>query len=62
MLKTLKLIRKMRKMNLQQLSKITGINRQRISLIERGKVNPSFNTVNAIAEALNAKIIITIEP
>lgn len=56
----LKEIRKMRKISIKDLSKSTGINRDRISLIERNKVNPSFKTVIIIAEAINAKIIITI--
>lgn len=53
-------IRKMRKISIKELSRLTGLNRDRISLIERGKVNPSFNTVVIIAEAINAKIIISI--
>ncbi|WP_372711452.1 helix-turn-helix domain-containing protein [Hyphomicrobium sp.] len=56
----LKEIRKMRKISIKDLSKQTGINRDRISLIERGVVNPSFKTVEAIAEAIGAKIILTL--
>ena len=56
----LKEIRKMRKMSIKELSAITGIHRDRISFIERGIVNPSFKTVEAMAEALGVKIIISI--
>jgi len=56
----LKEIRKMRKLSIRQLSAITGIHHDRISYIERAKVNPSFKTVEAIAEALGAKIIISL--
>ena len=56
----LKEIRKMRKISIKDLSKSTGINRDRISLIERNKVNPSFQTVINIADAIGAKIIISI--
>lgn len=59
-LKALKDIRKMRKLSIKELSKQTGINDDRISLIERGLVNPSFETVERIAEGLNCKIVITI--
>ena len=61
-LKQLKEIRKFRKMSIKYLSKQTGINRDRISLIERGKVNPSFNTVQLITRALNVELIININP
>ena len=50
----------MRKISIKDLSKSTGINRDRISLIERNKVNPSFQTVINIADAIGAKIIISI--
>lgn len=56
----LKEIRKMRKMSIKEISKITGINRQRISYIERGLVNPSWKSVEAITKALNAEINISI--
>jgi len=56
----LKEIRKMRKISIKQLSAQIGINRDRISLIERGKVNPSFKTVEMIADAIGAKIILSI--
>ncbi len=59
-LKKLRDIRRMRKISIKDLSKTTGINRDRISLIERGKVNPSFNTVETIAKAIGAEIILSI--
>lgn len=54
----LKRIRRVQKITIGVLSKKTGIHRDRISLIERGLVNPSFGTVVKIAESINAKIII----
>lgn len=59
-LKTLKEIRKLRRITIKDLAKQTGLNEDRISLIERGKVNPSFETVIKIAEGLNAQIVITL--
>jgi transcriptional regulator with XRE-family HTH domain len=57
-LNNIKTLRKTRKVSIKDLSKITGINRDRISLIERNKVNPSYATVESIVTALNAKIIL----
>lgn len=53
----LKEVRLMRKISIKEVSKITGINRDRISLIERGIVNPSFDTVVKIADALKVELI-----
>ena len=50
----------MRGVTIGQLSKATKLNRDRISLIERGMVNPSYQTVLLIIEALDAKLTITI--
>ena len=58
-LRDLKTIRKAQKIKIVDISKKTGIHRDRISQIERGTVNPHFNTVVAIAEAINGKITIT---
>lgn len=55
-LEKLREIRKIKKISIKELSKKTGINRDRISLIERNKVNPSLKTVEAIAEAIGVKI------
>jgi transcriptional regulator with XRE-family HTH domain len=52
----LKELRQMRKKSIKQLSAETGINRDRLSRIERGKVNPSWKYVELIAKALNAEI------
>lgn len=60
-LSELKRIRKVQKITIGALSKKTGIHRDRISLIERGLVNPSLGTVIRIAEGINAKIIINYE-
>ncbi len=60
-LKKLKEIRLMRKISIKQVSKDTGINRDRISLIERGVVNPSFETVETIANSIGADILLIIK-
>lgn len=60
-IKELRNIRKLRKMSIGDVVKITGINRDRISLVERGVVNPSYDTVEKIAAAIGAKIVLTIE-
>lgn len=58
-LRDLKTIRKAQKLKITDVSKKTGIHRDRISQIERALVNPHFETVISIAEAINAKITIT---
>lgn len=60
-LEVLKEIRKMRKISLGELAKTTGVNADRLSLIERGKVNPSFETVNRMAEGLGCSIVIHLD-
>lgn len=57
----LKEIRRGQKITIKKLSKTTGIHRDRISLVERGLVNPSFDTVVEIAKGINAKIEIVYE-
>ena len=44
----------------KELSVITGIDQSDISKIERGMANPSVNTLNRIAQALDAKLSISI--
>lgn len=44
----------------KELSEKTGINQADISRIERGLANPSVSTLERIAEALNAKLSISI--
>ena len=41
------------------LSKATGIDQSDLSKIERGVANPSVNTLNRIADALDTKLVIT---
>ena len=45
-----------------ELSEITGIDQSDISKIERGVANPSVGTLTRIAEALDGRLIVTIEP
>ena len=45
----------------KQLSLATGIDQSDISKIERGAANPSIETLNRIAEALDARLTISIE-
>lgn len=40
----------------KELSKLTGIDQSDISKIERGVANPSVNTLDRIAKALNARL------
>lgn len=44
----------------KELSIMTGIDQSDISKIERGTANPSIGTLNRIAEALDAKLVISI--
>jgi len=55
-LSKLKGLRKSKEVSIKELSRITGLNRDRISLIERGLVNPSFESVKKIIEALGSRI------
>jgi len=54
----LKEIRKAKGVSIKELSKNVGINRDRISLIERGLVNPSWGTVVKIIEELGYKLVV----
>lgn len=45
----------------KDLAKLTGISQADISRIERGRANPSVETLNRIAKALGAQLKITIE-
>lgn len=60
-LRRLKDIRRSQKITIKKLSKVTGIHRDRISLVERGLVNPSFETVVEIVKGINAKLVIEYE-
>lgn len=44
----------------KELSDLTGIDQSDLSRIERGIANPSVNTLNRIAKALDAKLLISI--
>ena len=44
----------------KDLSEMTGIDQSDISKIERGVANPPIGTLNRIAEALDAKLIVSI--
>ena len=55
-LKKLKDIRKMRGFTIEYLAKRVGVNRDTISDIEKGKANPTYNNLEAIAEALEVRI------
>lgn len=44
----------------KQLSEATGIDQSDLSKIERGVANPSIGTLNRIAEALDAQLIVSI--
>ena len=44
----------------KELSDLTGIDQSDLSKIERGIANPSVNTLNRIAQALDAKLTITL--
>ena len=44
----------------KELSELTGIDQSDLSRIERGMANPSVNTLNRIAQALDAKLLISI--
>ena len=43
----------------KELSEATGIDQSDISKIERGIANPSIGTLNRIAEALDAKLVVS---
>lgn len=49
-------VRKVRGLSIEELSVRTGINRDRISLIERGLVNPSYGSVIKILDSLGCRI------
>ena len=43
-----------------ELANLTGIDQSDISKIERGVANPSVNTLNRIAVALGAQLVVSI--
>ncbi len=56
----LKEIRKMRKIKIKDLVLITGIPRNAIADIERGRGNPSFERVRLLADAMSVRIVIAL--
>ena len=44
----------------KELSELTGIDQSDLSKIERGTANPSVNTLNRIAQALDAKLTVSL--
>lgn len=59
-IKKLKVIRVGLKMSLSDISRKTGIDKGRLSLIENGKANPTIGTLEKIAAVLDAKIEIVV--
>ncbi|MFN5417944.1 MAG: helix-turn-helix domain-containing protein [Flavobacteriia bacterium] len=59
-LKKLKLIRKSKGVTLKEMSKVVGVSAERLSLIERGMVNPSFQTVLNIVDFLGCQLLIVL--
>lgn len=60
-IEVLKEIRKWRKaqgISIKELSKMTGIDRERLSLIERGECNTTLGTVERILGALDLRLVI----
>jgi transcriptional regulator with XRE-family HTH domain len=60
-LEVLREIRKVRGITLKEMSDKVGINSDRLSLIERGKVNPSFETVDKMVDALGCCLIVHLD-
>lgn len=56
-------IRKWRKaqgVSIKELSKLTGIDRERLSLIERGECNTTVGTLVRILDALDLRVVIAL--
>ena len=60
-LKKLKEVREMRRITLKELSKAVGVNRNRLSRIEQGVVNPSYETVEAIVKELGFELVLVLK-
>lgn len=54
----LRKIRKDKHITLKQMSEMTGTTYTSISDIENGKANPTLDTLNRLADALDCKIIV----
>ena len=49
-------LRKQKKMSLRELSYACNVDNSKISKIEKGKINITFNTILQLAEALEVKV------
>ena len=58
--KAIKLCRTQRDLNQSSLAKLSGISVAYLSLLENGKRDPTFSTIESIADALNVPIYILI--
>ncbi len=54
--KKIKLLRENKKLSQEDLGSLSNLERNSIGLIERGKSNPTLNSLNQIAEALGVDI------
>jgi len=54
-------IRQMKRISIKELATNIGLNRDRLSLIERGLVNPSFKTVQDIVDALGCELVVVLK-
>jgi transcriptional regulator with XRE-family HTH domain len=54
--------RKKRKLSLEQLDALTGINKGTISALERGEGNPTVQTLTTLATALDVPLYVLFQP
>lgn len=57
-LEQLKEFRKKKNLSITELADKVGINADRLSLIERGKVNTSYETLMSICKAMNLAVLL----
>lgn len=55
----LKDLRRARKVSIKDLAKAVGLSRNTVSQIERGKVNPSYESVLAIVKYLGSELVLS---
>lgn len=60
--KKLRTAREDAKMTLEDVQKLTGVNKGHISEIETGKANPTRLTMAKLAEAVGMRLVLSIEP
>lgn len=58
-LSKLKDLRRARKISIKDLAKAVGLSRNTVSQIERGKVNPSYESVLAIVKHLGSDLVLS---